>query len=869
MPDQPPEPAESTPTEFMPPPAPPSAHPDEERFPPGTLIADRYRIAGQLGRGGMGEVYRATDLVLRQPVALKFLPEAVGAAQSVLERFLNEVRIARQISHPNVCRVYDLGVYQGLHYISMEYVDGEDLASLLRRIGRLPSDKALEFARRICAGVAAAHEKGVLHRDLKPANIMIDGRGQVRIMDFGLAGWSGQIQGAEIRSGTPGYMAPEQLEGAEVTPRSDIYGLGVVLYEMFTGKRAFEASSVAELSRLQAQSTPAGPSSVVKDLDPAIERVILRCLDPDPARRPASALAVAAALPGGDPLAAALAAGETPSPEMVAAAGQSEGLRPSLALVVLILALAGLAVSAYFSGRVSLISRTPFDNSPDALAGRAREILQSFGYPDRPADTARGFLYDYDYLYYLAHLNRSPGRWAALAAGQPAPVQFWYRTSPRPFTPSDFFSGFFPGSVSTSDPPLTTSGMTRLTLDPSGRLVDLSVVTPEHEDSRGHSLPFDWKLLFAATRLDPAGFSPAEPQWLPLSFADERKAWTGSLPGGAPNSLRVEAAAFRGRPVYFRLAGPWTRHSGMQPIPITPRRQAANMLVIGLLLFAVLVSLLVARKNARQGRGDRRGATRLAAFVFILMLLVWALGASHVPDLYEIPLLLMATSWALFFGALAWVFYLALEPFARRLWPQVLISWNRLLAGAFRDPLVAADALVGMAFGTGLALLSFLRLVAVEYLGGSLFTHDLFPLAGPRQLAAELLAHIPISIALAIPLCLFLVTLRKWFRRQWLAAGVFILVLGLPNLLSSDLPLLDGPFQVIGLLIFVIILVRFGLLAMVVANITENALIAIPLTLDFSAWHIGLSLFTLLALAAFATLAFRLALAGRPLFPSD
>jgi serine/threonine-protein kinase len=164
----------------------------------------------------MGEVYRATDLTLGQVVALKFLPEATARDERLLARFYNEVRIARQVAHPNVCRVYDIGQVDGLHYISMEYVDGEDLGSLLRRIGRLPVDKALETARKLCAGLAAAHEKGVLHRDLKPANIMIDGRGQVLIMDFGLAGFSGQVQG-DIRSGTPAYMSPEQLAGTEVT----------------------------------------------------------------------------------------------------------------------------------------------------------------------------------------------------------------------------------------------------------------------------------------------------------------------------------------------------------------------------------------------------------------------------------------------------------------------------------------------------------------------------------------------------------------------------------------------------------------------------------------------------------------------------
>lgn len=189
----------------------------------------------------MGEVYRATDLKLGQPVALKFLPEETARDPKTLVRFHNEVRIARQVGHANVCRVYDIGEVEGIPYLSMEYVDGEDLRSLLRRIGRLPPDKALEIARKLCAGLAAAHDKGVLHRDLKPANIMIDGRGQVLITDFGLAGIMGQIEGMEARNGTPGYMAPEQLSGKEVSAQSDIYALGIVLYEMFTGKRPFHA----------------------------------------------------------------------------------------------------------------------------------------------------------------------------------------------------------------------------------------------------------------------------------------------------------------------------------------------------------------------------------------------------------------------------------------------------------------------------------------------------------------------------------------------------------------------------------------------------------------------------------------------------
>src|SRR5664280_1117452 len=172
-----------------------SAAEDEGRFVPGTLLGGRYRIIGLLGRGGMGEVYRATDMMLGQSVALKFLPEEAASNPRLLERFHGEVRVARQVSHPNVCRVYDIGEIEGMPFISMEYVDGEDLADLLTRIGRLPGDKAMETARKLCAGLAAAHARGVIHRDLKPANVMVDSEGQVLITDFGLAGLAGMLQG--------------------------------------------------------------------------------------------------------------------------------------------------------------------------------------------------------------------------------------------------------------------------------------------------------------------------------------------------------------------------------------------------------------------------------------------------------------------------------------------------------------------------------------------------------------------------------------------------------------------------------------------------------------------------------------------------
>ena len=288
-------------------------------------------------------------------------------------------------------------------------------------------------------------------------------------------------------SGTPAYMAPEQLAGKGASIRSDIYSLGLVLYELFTGRKAFEGASLQELKRKHSEEAPASPSTMSPGFDPVVERVILRCLEKDPARRPFSVVQVAAALPGGDPLAAALAAGETPSPEMVAAAGESSGLAPRVALACLVATLAGLVLAVLLADRLSLVGHVPLDETPDALVARAQEIATRSGYAAKPFDRAWGFQAT-DYVDYVRNGSRSATRWRDMEAGRPPAMTFWYRSSPRWMAPVDVSIS---DRVESFDPPRNVSGMILVVLDTKGRLLEFEAVPPQTEPN-GPVEPPDW-----------------------------------------------------------------------------------------------------------------------------------------------------------------------------------------------------------------------------------------------------------------------------------------------------------------------------------------------------------------------------------------
>jgi serine/threonine-protein kinase len=825
------------------------------RFAPGTIIADRYRIVSLLGRGGMGEVFRAEDLVLGQTVALKFLPTSLAKDRNRLERLLEEVRVSRQVSHPNVCRVHDIDEADGQRFLSMEYVDGRDLKLLLRQIGHFSGRRAVEIARQICAGLAAAHDRGVLHRDLKPANILIDGHGRVQITDFGLAILAGDAANERAVVGTPAYMAPEQLTTGTVSVRSDVYALGMVLFELFTGRRAFESDGPGESWELRGERPTPRPSEFAPDIDPVVERVILRCLEAHPRDRPASAFAVAAALPGGDPLAAAIAAGETPAPSLVAAAGGEGALRPPVAAALVIAALLGGLLSLVFSSRWQLAGYLPLEKPPEVLVDRSRDILSRLGGPQTRVDSAFGLKLDHDYLDYL-DADPSPTRWQALRSGSPAALVFWYRQSPTYMVAQGEWARITP-----DDPPHVAPGMATVSLDLSGQLIGFDAVPPRRDDEDESGVP-DWSLVFAEAGLQRDSFSEVTPVWNPPVSHDLRAAWEGELPGAPAVPIRIEAASYRGRLVFFRLLGPWS-----QPEP--PQPFIATVFFI-LLSCAVLLALVLARNNLRLGRSDHRGATRVAAAHFLLQTIALIVFAHHVPVAEELPrVLFVNTGNNLFFAAALWLFYVALEPFARRVWPDTLISWNRLLAGRFSDPLIGRDILVGALTGTMMSLIDILARFTPAWLGWPppqpklVFLTTLLGLGWTVGELSQTLARILLG---SMFLVFVLVLLRSLLHNKWLTAASFVLVVAALGGDRESYPILIGTFAAVGNAIWIVALLRYGLVAAMVAAFWMSTM-DFPLTSAFTAWYGHGSLLITAVWCVTLAAGFRMAVAGRRLFP--
>jgi serine/threonine-protein kinase len=850
--------------------APPAAaaasHTDEGRFLPGVVLAGRYRLVALLGRGGMGEVYRADDLRLGQPVALKFLPPAVAGDAAMLARFYAEVRLGRQVSHPNVVRLYDLVEIDGHHCLAMEYVDGEDLSSLLARIGRLPAAKAVAIARDLGAGLAAAHDKGVIHRDLKPANVMIDGKGSARIADFGIAALAGTVETAEF-AGTPAYLAPELLDGAAATVQSDLYALGLVLHEACTGQRLYSPRSLAELKSLQAATLPPSLSSLAPDVPPELERLVARCLDRDPAARPVSAHALLAALPGGNALDAAVAAGETPSPAMVAAAGAVGELRRAVAWSLLLAVAACVALLHAVVDRSTQIGRVAPGKSADVLADNARTLLARLGYAAPATDSAAFFDTRFGVLGTHAATDRDP--WTTLRDDPRSPVRFVLRQSPRElYATRTTMNGFTPpesGRVTDVDPPTNQPGMIDVTLDLRGRLLGLHVV-PDAAFAKAPAAEPDWPALLDAAGIAPARLAAAPaPVFLPVP-TDRTAAWTLADAGAGP-ALRIEAGALRGRPVWLRIAGPEVEASA-DAIPVSFR--VALWTVLGVSVFTWTAIGLLVRRNLRQGRGDRQGARRLALAMLALLLPALWIRADHVASLLDEPALIVTLlGGALLYAGVLWMLYIALEPVARRRWPTLLVGWSRLLAGRWRDPLVGRDVLVGLLAGIVLALIVHLAVVLPGELGYAWpapRARVITSLTALRHLVHLVLLAPYSAIVISLGTLVAVLVYRAIVRSRALAIAItgvslyfmFALFTGIEQVWSLAGALFAATYLAV--------LMRAGLLAAIAAFAVYLLLEATPLTADFSAWYANRTFFALAVLGALAILAFHHSLGGKPAF---
>ena len=796
----------------------PAESPRENRFTPGTLILGRYRIINLLGRGGMGEVYRADDLKLGQQVALKFIPRAMLADPAMLRMLLAEVRIGREVSHPNVCRLYDINEFDGDHFIAMQFVDGEDLASLLRRIGRLPVEKVVDIARDLAAGLAAAHERGVIHRDLKPANVMIDGRGRAHITDFGLAIVSGDPQRG--LAGTPIYMAPEQLSAEQITTASDVYAFGLIVWEMLTGKRMFDPGSITQIA--EAHNTPKPRlTSTIRELPTKFEALVMQCLDEEPSQRPQSAREVLAMLPGGDPLAAAIAAGETPSPELVAAAAKSGVVPAPVAFGALALFVAMLVASAVLNPRTTIFSLARFRKPPDALADRAEELVRASGIAGEPADRIGQFI----------DLRRTSPDVADRDR-----IVFLYRRSPVPLVTRDF--NLF---IHENIPPLNTPGMANVQITSDGRLISF-IAVPRIDAAPVSSIDE----FFRATGFDRAQFREAAPRFAAPVGSDARFAWDGPA--------HVEAAMFHGAPVWFEV-------NPRPPARIAPSILGIQGAVWNSVYAALLaVAMVLATINVRRRRADHRGVRR-AAVVLASLTIACRFFEAHVTGSTFADAVTAIAGEALYEAAIFCIAYLAIEPYVRRHWPLLLISWQRLVDYRWRDPLVARDFGIGLLNGAFAALL--VRIVALLTGGhvSPLMTSRLASLSSLMKSAGWIVHVMPESMLYALWALLLLVVGRVFLKHPVIYGPIFVVAIGLATSPSTGTTAGDIVCGFINTLMLLLALRAGGLLAGCASWIVYHLPDGIPLTLDTNAWFAGRGIFTMLLLLALASYACIYALA--------
>ncbi|HYO91326.1 MAG TPA: hypothetical protein VEQ40_06805, partial [Pyrinomonadaceae bacterium] len=568
---------------------------------------------------------------------------------------------------------------------------------------------------------------------------------------------------------------------------------------------------------------------------------------------------------GGDPLAAALAAGETPSPEMVAAALREGALHPWVALACLAGIFLLLATLLITSNRIGAINKIPLAKSPEILGERAEEIVKKLGYTDAPLDTDRGFSYDTTYYEYADKQGAASGAWDRVKTGQPVILYFWYRQSPR------YLDKLILEESDVPAPPLNISGLTHLSLDTRGRLVEFYRVPQQLDAQSGAASEPDWNALFAAAEIDPTNFQPTESQWVPPVAYDTRKAWEGRLPDHPEIPLRIEAASFKTKPVYFQLIYPWSKPQRQEEAQYTGREWMAAI-TFGVVIAVVIIgALLLARRNLRLGRGDRRGAFKLAFFVFSVTVVTMFLAADHVPSPgRELWTLYVSARYALFVAVGLWLIYIALEPYVRRSAPRLLISWSRLLAGDFRDPMIGRDILVGGLLGLGHTAAIYLGVGLkglFEKTGQPLLSIDPDTLRGFRVMLMKMLGTDLVPAIFAGLAYLFFLLLMYIIVRKPRFAGMlmWLTILTIQLLFFATSWHLAIANVIIATLLTVTV-TRFGLLAAITWQFFFLLSFTWPLTLNFSQWYSSGTIFVLMVLCGLALYGFYTSLAGQQLF---
>ncbi len=456
-----------------------------------------------------------------------------------------------------------------------------------------------------------------------------------------------------------------------------------------------------------------------------------------------------------------------------------------------------------------------------------------------------------------------------LRSGRPPALLFWYRSSPRPLIPA-------PGNdrVSLSDPPLAITNMRTVMLDPSGRLVEFASVPPQlDEPPPAVPASTDWPRILQLADLDITKLKPATPLWTPRTYADERVAWEGPMPGWPEQQVRVEAAAYRGRLVSLQMVSSWTQPALMRETPRTRSQRIVEPFIATVVLIVLGVAALVARHNLRKGRGDRRGALRIWAVIFAAIFGAWLLSAKHVIDVnVELGRLFVALGWSLFSAGAVWLLYLALEPYVRKFWPTTLISWSRFVAGNALDPQVGRDVLIGVSVAAIAMLVGRMEAIVRPMLGYPMvqtIVPNLDTLLGIR-VTLGLIGQLIFSAAFNSVWIVFgLVAVNLVARRAWITGivmALFLMLTGLGNI--SDTPpvwlgLLVGAFTVSAI---VFMMLRFGLLATLTFFLASFLLSLTAVTLDAGKWFFPTSMMMLLIVAAMALYGFYASRGGEPLF---